>query len=405
MKKCDTCGEEFETNFSFCPIDGTQFGNVVSAQSSFHLTLIEEAPLPQRLAAEARFLITRFRDAWPPFKQHPITFTTGRLNELARLLRRMAVRPYAVPGAATALAAVLFLILGVLFLDTRISKSADVSEVIDPSEVVTIDFSNESKPESDSSMGAGKDGRVGFGGGKGEGSNPKPARAKGGGGGGTHDPLPPSQGRLPVASTIPAPISTTYARLPQTLPAAGLDIDPALWRNLDFASYGDPRSKSTTPSNGPGEGGGVGTGKGLGIGEGEDNGVGRGRKGNMGDGDNQLGSNEEGGGGPGCRLPGCSGSSKIYTAHDVSQRARVLFKPEPQYTEEARRNGLTGTVILRVVFSSSGQVTNIRTIKSLPSGLTEKAIAAARQIQFAPATRDGQPVSMHMQLEYNFNLY
>jgi hypothetical protein len=38
-------------------------------------------------------------------------------------------------------------------------------------------------------------------------------------------------------------------------------------------------------------------------------------------------------------------------------------------------------------------------------GLTEKAVAAARLILFAPATRNGQPVSMYMQLEYNFNLY
>jgi TonB family protein len=405
MKKCDTCGEEFETNFSFCPIDGTQFGNVVSAQRSFHLTLIEEAPLARRLAAEAKFLATRFTEAWPGFKQHPITFTIAHIHELARFLLRTAARPYALPGAATALAAVLLLILGVLVLDTHVSQSADLPETIDPSEVMTLDFSNKAKQESNSSVGAGKEGRVGFGRGKGEGSNPKPARAQGGGGGGTRNPLPPSQGRPPVASPIPAPIPTTYARLPHSLPAAGLDIDPALWRNLDFASYGDPRSKSTTPSNGPGEGGGVGTGKGLGIGEGEDNGIGRGRKGNMGDGDNQRGSGEEGGGGPGCGRPGCVGSVKVYTGHDVSQRARVLFKPEPQYTEEARRNGLTGTVVLRVVFSSSGQVTNIRTIKTLPGGLTEKAIAAARQIQFAPATRNGQPVSMYMQLEYNFNLY
>ena len=36
---------------------------------------------------------------------------------------------------------------------------------------------------------------------------------------------------------------------------------------------------------------------------------------------------------------------------------------------------------------------------------TEKAIGAARQIRFVPARKNGQPVSMYMQLEYNFNLY
>ena len=89
----------------------------------------------------------------------------------------------------------------------------------------------------------------------------------------------------------------------------------------------------------------------------------------------------------------------------VSERARVLSKPEPQYTEEARRSSITGTVILRGVFSRTGEVTNMRALQSLGAGLTEKAMAAARQIRFVPARKNGQPVSMYMQLEYNFNLY
>jgi len=89
----------------------------------------------------------------------------------------------------------------------------------------------------------------------------------------------------------------------------------------------------------------------------------------------------------------------------VTERARVIFKPEPQYTEDARRNQITGTVTLRAVFSSSGQVTNIHAVSGLPDGLTERAIAAARSIRFVPATKDGHPVSMWMELQYNFNLY
>jgi hypothetical protein len=50
-------------------------------------------------------------------------------------------------------------------------------------------------------------------------------------------------------------------------------------------------------------------------------------------------------------------------------------------------------------------VTNIHAVQSLSAGLTERAISAARQIRFVPATRNGQAVSMYMQLEYNFNLY
>jgi protein TonB len=90
---------------------------------------------------------------------------------------------------------------------------------------------------------------------------------------------------------------------------------------------------------------------------------------------------------------------------EVDQRARLLFKPEPQYTEEARRNQTTGTVVLRVVFASTGEVVQIRAVRTLPFGLTERAIAAARQIRFEPALKGGHPVSVFMQLEYNFNLY
>src|SRR5207247_9782280 len=96
---------------------------------------------------------------------------------------------------------------------------------------------------------------------------------------------------------------------------------------------------------------------------------------------------------------------RVYSSPEVTTRARVLSKPEPQYTEEARRNQIAGTVILRVVFSRSGEVTNIQAIQTLYDGLTEKAIAAARRIRFVPATRNGRAVSMYMQLEYNFNLY
>ena len=104
-------------------------------------------------------------------------------------------------------------------------------------------------------------------------------------------------------------------------------------------------------------------------------------------------------------VPTVEATGVIYSAVQVSQKAQVISKPEPQYTEEARKNQVTGTVILRAVFNSTGQVTNISARAGLPYGLTERAIAAARQIKFTPATKDGRPVSMYIQLEYNFSLY
>jgi protein TonB len=162
--------------------------------------------------------------------------------------------------------------------------------------------------------------------------------------------------------------------------------------------YGDPKSKSTDPSSGTGSGNGIGSGTGTGIGSGEGNGFGPGRGGNVGGGDFNAGGGGPGGGGGG-------DYSRIFTGKDVTTKARLISKPEPQYTEEARKNQITGTVVLKVVFASNGSVQNIRTVSGLPFGLTERAIAAAKQIKFVPATKDGHQVSMWMQLEYNFNLY
>jgi TonB family protein len=89
----------------------------------------------------------------------------------------------------------------------------------------------------------------------------------------------------------------------------------------------------------------------------------------------------------------------------VTQKARVLGKPEPQYTKTARMAGVQGTVVLRAVFSSDGEVKHIVVTKAVGYGLTTNAIRAARQIKFQPAIKDDRPVSMYIQLEYNFNLY
>lgn len=98
-------------------------------------------------------------------------------------------------------------------------------------------------------------------------------------------------------------------------------------------------------------------------------------------------------------------NAKPLLNREVSRKAVVVMKPEPMYTEEARKKGATGVVVLKVVFASDGNVTNIRTVTELPYGLTEKAIEAAKKMKFVPAVKNGKFVSMWMQLEYNFNLY
>ena len=97
--------------------------------------------------------------------------------------------------------------------------------------------------------------------------------------------------------------------------------------------------------------------------------------------------------------------NRIFSGREVTAKARVLEKAEPTYTESARKFGVTGRVVLRGVFSKNGEVTNLLVISKLPHGLTQQAISAARAIRFTPAMKDGQPVSMWMELQYNFNLY
>ncbi len=95
------------------------------------------------------------------------------------------------------------------------------------------------------------------------------------------------------------------------------------------------------------------------------------------------------------------------TIEPMSQNLRptIFYKEKAQYTEEARQNGLEGRVTLQAVFANDGNITNIEVYSGLPDGLTEKAIEAAKKIQFKPATRNDVPVSVRGKLEFDFRLY
>ncbi|HSS19477.1 MAG TPA: energy transducer TonB [Pyrinomonadaceae bacterium] len=249
------------------------------------------------------------------------------------------------------------------------------------------------------------EGTAGFDKGKGGGSKPKQEKPGGGGGGGRQEAKPASFGKTPQASLtvpqiLPPDPHPPVVKNPSLPTPATLNVDPTLMPPDDRQlNYGLRDSKNLDPSSGPGTGNGMGSGTGTGMGPGSGNGYGPGRDGNIGGGDYHEGGGGPGGGGGGTDY------NKVFSSKEVSSKARVISKPEPQYTEEARKNQVTGTVVLRAVFTSGGQVTGIHAVQGLPNGLTERAIAAARQIKFVPATKDGHQVSMYIQLEYNFNLY
>jgi TonB family protein len=101
------------------------------------------------------------------------------------------------------------------------------------------------------------------------------------------------------------------------------------------------------------------------------------------------------------------GSDDRYAGETVepmtaSLKPTILYKEKAKYTEEARRTGVHGTVVLNVVFRADGAITNIRVLRGLPDGLTEKAIEAATKIRFQPAVRNGTPVSVRGTLEFTF---
>jgi TonB family protein len=97
--------------------------------------------------------------------------------------------------------------------------------------------------------------------------------------------------------------------------------------------------------------------------------------------------------------------TKVFLPGEVDRQARILSKPIPDYTEEARKNNVQGVVELRVVLAASGEVSNIRVVQRLPFGLSERAVVAAKQLKFTPAMKDGRAVSQSQVLDYKFGLY
>ena len=296
--------------------------------------------------------------------------------------------------------ALLFLVVGAAFYWDRVhqAKAAELAkeEELELTQMIS-EIPNEQPTPDEGTAGMAK--------GNGGGSKPKQEKAGGGGGGGREEQTPASFGKLPQADlripqvVAPDPHPPVIKNPALPMPAT-LDADPVLFPpDTRQLNYGDPKSKSTTPSSGSGTGNGIGQGTGGGVGPGSGGGYGPGEGGNTGG-----GSRREGGGGPGGGGGGTD-YDKIFSGREVSSKAKVLSKPEPTYTEAARKNQITGTVVLRAVFSSGGSVTNIHAVSGLPDGLTERAIAAAKSIKFVPATKDGRPVSMWMELQYNFNLY
>ena len=82
----------------------------------------------------------------------------------------------------------------------------------------------------------------------------------------------------------------------------------------------------------------------------------------------------------------------------------LLYKEEPDYTEEARAAKLQGTVVLSVEIDPTGTATNIKVRRGLGLGLDEKAVEAVKKWKFKPGEKDGTPVTVAATIEVNFRL-
>jgi TonB family protein len=142
---------------------------------------------------------------------------------------------------------------------------------------------------------------------------------------------------------------------------------------------GDLLSKFVIPSNGQGVGGGIGNNRGTGVGDGNGAGVG-------------LGS-----------VAGIGGG--LYGNGTGLVAPRPIYDPEPEYSDEARRNKFQGDVVLWVVIGSDGAPRDIRVQRSLGMGLDEKAVAAVKNWRFQPAMKDGRAVTVQVSIEVNFRLF
>lgn len=210
---------------------------------------------------------------------------------------------------------------------------------------------------------------------------PSASKAGGGGGGGDRSKLSASKGALPrLSSEQLAPPAIVVRNENPKLPVEPTVVVPPEIKLPQLGPLGDPLSAVLAPpSNGIGSGGGIGSGSGGGIGSGRGPGVGPGSGGGIGGG--------------------------VYRVGGGVTAPRVIYSPDPEFSDEARKAKYQGTVILSVIVGTDGRTHDIRIHRSLGLGLDEKAIQAIQRWRFEPGRRDGMAVAVYVNVEVSFRLY
>jgi len=84
---------------------------------------------------------------------------------------------------------------------------------------------------------------------------------------------------------------------------------------------------------------------------------------------------------------------------------RVIYQPDPEYSEKARAAGHQGSCILRLIVGPDGKPRDVSVERGIGMGLDEKAVEAVRAWVFEPARKDGKPVAVQINVEVSFRLY
>jgi periplasmic protein TonB len=198
-----------------------------------------------------------------------------------------------------------------------------------------------------------------------------------GGGSGATDQAGASHGPAPRFASeqfTPPKITATESRLQieDTL------IGPPDLNVPNTEPKGDPLSTLLTLSSGVGV-------RGIGSGEGDGDGSGHGS-----------------GRGPGSG--GGSGIGSFLAGRGVTP-PRLIYKPEPEYSDEARQMKHQGIVTLSVVVGVDGRTKHIEVVHSLGMGLDEKAVEAVRIWRFEPGMKDGHPIPTQVTVDVDFHLF
>ena len=84
---------------------------------------------------------------------------------------------------------------------------------------------------------------------------------------------------------------------------------------------------------------------------------------------------------------------------------KAIYSPDPEYDKNARKRKYQGTCLLSMIVDADGRPADIKVVRALGEGLDAKAVEAVSTWKFEPATKDGKPVAVFINVEVSFRLY